>query len=250
MKSKIFFLISFVIILSACSLFQNKSKNQDWVGIYRGVMPCADCEGIKTQLELRSNNKYILTQKYMRKNDTIFKHKEDFDWNKKTKIISLNNSTNLNLNFKYIYENNKLKLLDSEGNKIQSEFEDLYSLKRIGFDKEFNNKYWKLIELNGIEIPENKKYFIPTHIIFLDSIIIGNAGCNKINGKLVSKSNNKMQISEIASTKMHCEFIEYETRFIDVLQKIDSLELITDTLILHSNNKEIAKFKYLYFIFP
>jgi heat shock protein HslJ len=247
MKSKIIFLISFAIILSACDLFQNKSKNQEWVGIYRGVMPCADCAGIKTQLELRANNEYILTQKYMGKNDTIFKHKEDFEWNKNSKIISLNNYINPSLNNKYIYENNSLKLLDSEGNKIQSEFEDLYSLNRIEEDSSFKNKYWKLIELNGKEFTKRQKYRIPAHIIFNENSIVGNASCNQINGTFEIDENNKIEISEIASTKMHCEFMEIETQFINFLQNTDSLELITDTLILHTNDKEKAKFKYLYF---
>nr|WP_250850238.1 copper resistance protein NlpE N-terminal domain-containing protein [Acinetobacter sp. ANC 5378] len=27
----------------------------DWAGEYKGVFPCADCEGIETDLELKSN---------------------------------------------------------------------------------------------------------------------------------------------------------------------------------------------------
>lgn len=30
----------------------------DWSGIYKGVLPCADCEGIETEVTLRDYNSY------------------------------------------------------------------------------------------------------------------------------------------------------------------------------------------------
>jgi uncharacterized lipoprotein NlpE involved in copper resistance len=39
----------------------------DWAGEYKGVFPCADCEGIKTELELKSDKTYELTEEYQGK---------------------------------------------------------------------------------------------------------------------------------------------------------------------------------------
>ncbi len=41
----------------------------DWAGEYKGVFPCADCEGIKTELELKSDKSYELKEKYLGKGD-------------------------------------------------------------------------------------------------------------------------------------------------------------------------------------
>nr|WP_214647226.1 copper resistance protein NlpE [Acinetobacter sp. ANC 5414] len=39
----------------------------DWAGKYKGVFPCADCEGIETELELKADKTYELTQEYLGK---------------------------------------------------------------------------------------------------------------------------------------------------------------------------------------
>jgi uncharacterized lipoprotein NlpE involved in copper resistance len=43
-------------------------KNIAWVGEYEGIFPCADCEGIKTELELKADQKYELSEEYLGKN--------------------------------------------------------------------------------------------------------------------------------------------------------------------------------------
>ncbi|MBL8321182.1 MAG: copper resistance protein NlpE N-terminal domain-containing protein, partial [Acinetobacter sp.] len=39
----------------------------DWAGKYKGVLPCADCEGIEMELELKSDKTYELTEEYLGK---------------------------------------------------------------------------------------------------------------------------------------------------------------------------------------
>ena len=39
----------------------------DWAGEYKGVCPCADCEGIETELELKTDKTYELTEEYLGK---------------------------------------------------------------------------------------------------------------------------------------------------------------------------------------
>ena len=48
----------------------------DWEGEYEGVLPCADCEGIKTKLELHTDKTYELKEEYLGKGkDAEFKVK-------------------------------------------------------------------------------------------------------------------------------------------------------------------------------
>lgn len=42
--------------------------NHNWLGKYEGVFPCADCEGIKIELELKPNNTYELSEEYLGSN--------------------------------------------------------------------------------------------------------------------------------------------------------------------------------------
>ena len=38
----------------------------DWIGVYEGVFPCADCEGINTRLTLKWDHTYILEESYIK----------------------------------------------------------------------------------------------------------------------------------------------------------------------------------------
>ncbi len=71
MKNSIIFLIlAFLIIeIPACKSQKKLTKTSeakadnsltslDWAGTYQGILPCADCPGIKTQLVLNSDMTY------------------------------------------------------------------------------------------------------------------------------------------------------------------------------------------------
>jgi uncharacterized lipoprotein NlpE involved in copper resistance len=51
-----------------------------WVGDYKGVLPCADCEGIETELELKANNTYELSEEYLGRQRDEFKSKGSFSF--------------------------------------------------------------------------------------------------------------------------------------------------------------------------
>ena len=38
----------------------------DWAGVYQGVYPCADCEGIQISLTLNQNYRYVLVEQYLK----------------------------------------------------------------------------------------------------------------------------------------------------------------------------------------
>lgn len=54
----------------------------DWSGVYGGVFPCADCEGIQMQLELLPNKTYKLRREYMtnRPGDKVFETSGKFEF--------------------------------------------------------------------------------------------------------------------------------------------------------------------------
>ena len=45
----------------------------DWVGTYQGVLPCHDCSGIDTELELTLDHHFVLKQKFLGKSNNNYR---------------------------------------------------------------------------------------------------------------------------------------------------------------------------------
>ena len=98
----------------------------DWNGIYQGVLPCADCEGIKTVLTLNSDYTYAITRTYMGKRGKSFSHKGGFKF--------INNGSTVVLQgvqgpSKYFIGEGYARQLDMEGAAIGGSLADHYVLK-------------------------------------------------------------------------------------------------------------------------
>lgn len=97
-----------------------------WTGTYQGELPCADCDGIKTVLELKADNTYVLTETYEGRDGKPFvtKGKITIDGDKVT-------THDKSENHQYLIENNQITALDMEGKKIDGEMASLYILKKV-----------------------------------------------------------------------------------------------------------------------
>lgn len=106
-------LLCSTMLLSACSKPADKTENAPpppsssesqtasmpatandlaWVGDYKGLLPCADCEGIETELELKANNTYELSEEYVGKQSDTFKAKGNFSFDAdQSNVITLDN---------------------------------------------------------------------------------------------------------------------------------------------------------------
>jgi len=101
----------------------------DWNGTYKGVLPCADCEGIETELELNADKTYELKETYLGKGDgKAFESKGSFQFDaNNTSVIELDKTGD---NRKYFVAEGYLKALDMEGNEITGDLADKYELKK------------------------------------------------------------------------------------------------------------------------
>lgn len=62
----------------------------DWAGIYEGFLPCEDCEGIETSIEIEKNSDYTLSQEFKgRAGDNSLQETGKFEWDKQGNTISL-----------------------------------------------------------------------------------------------------------------------------------------------------------------
>lgn len=202
----------------------NSFMSLDWPGIYQGILPCADCEGIKTQLVLNEDLTYSQKTSYLGKEDNIFETKGAFTWDKSGSKITLDNSE------KQIYQigENKLFHLDKNGNHITGDLASNYIIEKDNI--EITNKYWKLIRLNGQPVkPEHREPFIRLNE---DFSVNGNSSCNIFNGNYELPEGNKIRFSPFAMTKMACIGNSIENEFIQVLEKTKSYSVSSNELIL------------------
>ncbi len=108
----------------------NSENSLDWAGVYEGTTPCADCEGIKTTLELKKDNTYVLSQTYLGKfeeDPKEFGESGSFTWKDNGSVVVLK-SGDKTIQFKV--EENQVRLLDLQGDVIDGDLADMYILKK------------------------------------------------------------------------------------------------------------------------
>ena len=105
----------------------NAQNSLDVEGVYRGTLPCADCSGIETKIELSSNYKYKIERKYLGKEDTKLSYSEGkytWDTSQQNVIVLIG----LDAPNQYFVAENMLIQLDMNGEKITGELANNYQL--------------------------------------------------------------------------------------------------------------------------
>jgi heat shock protein HslJ len=219
----------------------NSMTSVDWVGTYQGVLPCADCEGIKTQIVLNKDLSYILETQYLGKDEKVFQSKGTFKWNESGSKITLDNEN------KQMYQvgENQIFHLDKDGNRITGEFANNYILEME--KTELTGKYWKLVRLNGKTVETTgKEAFM--RFEDEDNRVHGNSSCNIFNGKYELLEGNKIKFSPFAMTRMACIGNNIESEFMQIFEKTTSYSITSNELILQDEFETIlAKFEAIYF---
>ena len=105
----------------------NSQTSLDWEGTYAGVLPCADCEGIKTTLLLNQDLSYTLTETYLgtENGDKTFTYNGKFEWDKSGSNITIMEGERKQ---QYKVGENKVFHLDSAGNVITGDLAEMYIL--------------------------------------------------------------------------------------------------------------------------
>lgn len=124
-----------VISDSSASIIQNdtiadihNSKTSiDWVGTYEGVLPCADCPGIKTTVTLNKDETIKIVSDYM-KGNTKFEEQGQFEWTADNNAIFLDTKDKN----RYFYKvgENKLIVLSQEGEELDGPLANNYILTK------------------------------------------------------------------------------------------------------------------------
>jgi heat shock protein HslJ/uncharacterized lipoprotein NlpE involved in copper resistance len=249
----------------------------DYLGVYKGVLPCADCEGIQTTITLNENLTYSIKTQYLGKGAKVFEKNGMYKWNDKGNTLVLGDSENVPRY--YFVGENMLTQLDMSGKKITGDLADSYQLnKEMSSSETFinseenptseklNNRMvvktvikevdpaegkftlaktkWKLIELNGKKVRQkgNKAYFIKLNSN--DGKFNGYAGCNTFSGNYVMPSPRALAFTNIVSTRMACPNMELEAQVLAMLETVDNYRIKSDILYLRKTKMTtVAKFE-------
>ncbi|MCO4292875.1 META domain-containing protein [Solitalea sp. MAHUQ-68] len=105
------------------------------------------------------------------------------------------------------------------------------------------NSRWELNEVQGVVIDYmvNPKAEIYLTFDEAKNQFNGSTGCNTIAGKL-TVNENKMNLSELSSTKMACEKMRAERLYLSLLESVDNYKLRGSTLTLYQGQSEVASY--------
>ncbi len=106
----------------------NARNSLDILGTYKGVLPCADCEGIETEITLLNDETYTKKIKYLGKDKKAFEEMGDYTWKEDGNTVILEGINSEPV--EYLVTENSLMQLDMQGNKITGDLADKYILKK------------------------------------------------------------------------------------------------------------------------
>ena len=221
----------------------NSMTSLDWNGVYTGVMPCADCEGIETTLQLMKDKTYTLTRIYLGKSSEPITSSGSFTWDANGANIQLSGEDP----GKYKVGENQLMHLDKDGNRITGELASKYVLTKALSG--LTEKYWKLVELNGKPVTKTDDMRKEPHMILRTAgrRINATGGCNNMMGGYEILPGNRIRFTKMASTLMACPNMEVEDRFREVLEMADNYNLDGDKLVLNkARMAPLARFEAVY----
>jgi heat shock protein HslJ len=95
-------------------------------GLFYGIIPCADCNGIETYIELNANKTGIVQEKYLGKEDKV--SVAAIRWEMKQNLVTL--FENEKQKGTYMFSNSNLKKLDAKGKAITGSLASKYILHK------------------------------------------------------------------------------------------------------------------------
>lgn len=98
----------------------------DWAGTYKGTLPCADCEGIETEVVLNDDGTFQQTMTYLGKEGEPVVSNGSFTWKEDGATIVLPGEGATH----YWVTEGRIVQLDTEGKKIEGEMAEKYVLQK------------------------------------------------------------------------------------------------------------------------
>jgi len=224
----------------------NARNALDWAGVYRGVLPCADCPGIDIAVVLRADGTYVEQTKYRERGDAVFIAEGAFAWNAAGSAVALAEAGAGGQTVQYFVAENRLIRLALDGSRIGGALADRYVLEKKALG--ITDTYWKLVELNGRPVPAQDR---EPHLVLSsrDARAVGYSGCNGFSGAYkLDEATLRISFADVASTMMACvSGMETESAFLQALRTADNYFPAGDRLVLNrARMAPLARFEAVY----
>ncbi len=266
MKFILLFLTVFIFIAGCGKDEVNKGTILQISGAYNGIIPCADCEGINYEIELKDDMTYRERMIYLGKNIKPVSSIGKWKLEGTNKITVFKKSDEIS---QFEYSKGDLIILDGSGKRIEGPAAEKFILKPGGVQLPYDpysvpadssaisnstsgklnsendtsiNGLWNLSEING-QIPEEGNYMtgIPNlEIKQADNKFTCNSGCNRTNGT-VQIRDSLITFSKFFSTRMTCPGTG-EKEYISIMTSVDSYKIENGILNLKAAGKTVLKY--------
>lgn len=226
----------------------NSRNSVVWAGTYTGTVPCADCEGIATQLTLHEQGTYRSVTQYLGKNGEQFVHEGRFKWEAYGNRIRLEGMDNGPA--RYLVGEEKLIQLDGQGARITGGLTETYILRRVAtttaIGRDLEGTYWMLVEVSGKPVTPMDGRMAP-HLLLNagEQRAAGNAGCNSFFSTYeLDKGTTGIRFSKAGSTMMACPDMSVEDAFHKALLQVEGYSIAGEELSLNNGaGKMLLRFK-------
>ena len=229
----------------------NAKNSLDYLGIYKGKLPCADCAEIETTLQLSEGFSYTLQRTYLGKQSKVEEKKGAFKWNEAGNAIILDNLENEPN--QYFVGENSLTQLDLNGGRVTGKLASSYVLNKLSEAQAvktdapakikqdiFTGTKWRLVELNGRKVASKGERELGIEFR-ADHEFTAYAGCNSIGGKF-EYNDSKIKLFNVFATRMACQEMQDETDLIKAFETTDNYVRNEKVLQLRIGGKILAKF--------
>ena len=214
----------------------------DWQGTYRGVLPCADCEGIETTITLTGDGTYLRSVRYLGRENSYRRDQGLLRWNEAGSAVTLGGAEDAQ---RYQVGENRLFHLDRQGQRIDGPLAENYVLLKDRTDARLEARDWVLTELLGepVALPEEQ----PTPSLRFDPStgrVSGSDGCNRLMGSYRLLERDRIEFGQLAGTLMACRDMTLPDRFREVLGRVGDYAIGDGELSLFKGRMAIlARFR-------
>lgn len=252
MKILIGRLLGFLVLFSACKtgpkgqVFHPPSSRYtvNWPGEYLGMIPCDDCDGVETIINLYKNQTYTIKTRPLGKSTDFEVKRGKIQWDNKGNIVYLEGGAPGG----YRVGDHKIIQLDIQGNPIMGNLAAKYIL--LQRTPGILERYWKLVEIRGKQVTKTEGMKREPYLILREEQhkIAFQGGCNLYTGTYSLKGKHRIRVGKLSGTLLNCADMSVEQQLLQIIRHGHQFSVGKDTLLLTKGRKEtLARFQAVYF---
>ncbi len=216
-----------------------------------GLLPCADCPGIRYQVALMPDKTFASCMAYEERNASFGDHGH-WRLSDDGKVLVLEGSHPGTVDQYSVRDPNTLRKLDAQGHEIESKLN--YDLTRTPRytpvaacetgNLSLENTEWKLTDLAGAPVKSASQQAEAYLVLNSENHrVSGSGGCNRLMGSY-ELDGDRLIFNQMASTMMACiKGMDTEKKFLDALDRVKTWKISEQQLSLSdAGGKVIARF--------